>query len=149
MVVTVTLHMIRVFYHGAYKPPREFNWVIGVMLFLLTLLLSFTGYLLPWDQIGYWAITVGSNMASYAPLLGAQAHNVLTGPAGGCGSADADSLLHAARDRPAAGRRGVDGRPLLAHPQGWRRGWASATIAPRNRGGARRAGRTLPVGSLN
>ena len=63
MVVTVTLHMVRVFYHGAYKPPREFNWVIGVTLFLITLLLSFTGYLLPWDQIGYWAITVGSNMA--------------------------------------------------------------------------------------
>ncbi len=79
MVVTVTLHMIRVFYHGAYKPPREFNWIVGVVLFLVTLLLSFTGYLLPWDQIGYWAITVGSNMASYAPLLGTQAHVVLTG----------------------------------------------------------------------
>jgi quinol-cytochrome oxidoreductase complex cytochrome b subunit len=85
MVVTVTLHMIRVFYHGAYKPPREFNWVIGVVLFLTTLLLSFTGYLLPWDQIGYWAITVGSNMASYAPLLGAQAHNILTGQPVGVG----------------------------------------------------------------
>ncbi|HKW22692.1 MAG TPA: selenite/tellurite reduction operon b-type cytochrome ExtP [Ktedonobacterales bacterium] len=85
MVVTVTLHMIRVFYHGAYKPPREFNWVIGVVLFLTTLLLSFTGYLLPWDQIGYWAITVGSNMASYAPLLGAQVHNVLTGQPVGVG----------------------------------------------------------------
>jgi quinol-cytochrome oxidoreductase complex cytochrome b subunit len=85
MVVTVTLHMIRVFYHGAYKPPREFNWVIGVTLFLLTLLLSFTGYLLPWDQIGFWAITVGSNMASYAPLLGAQVHNGLTGQPVGVG----------------------------------------------------------------
>ena len=50
MVVSVTLHMIRVFYHGAYKPPREFNWVVGVMLFFVTLFLSFTGYLLPWDQ---------------------------------------------------------------------------------------------------
>jgi quinol-cytochrome oxidoreductase complex cytochrome b subunit len=85
MVVTVTLHMVRVFYHGAYKPPREFNWVVGVILFLTTLLLSFTGYLLPWDQIGYWAITVGSNMASYAPLLGDQAHNVLTGQPVGVG----------------------------------------------------------------
>jgi quinol-cytochrome oxidoreductase complex cytochrome b subunit len=85
MVVTVTLHMIRVFYHGAYKPPREFNWVVGVVLFLTTLLLSFTGYLLPWDQIGYWAITVGSNMASYAPLLGTQAHTVLTGSPVGVG----------------------------------------------------------------
>ncbi|HEY7343250.1 MAG TPA: cytochrome b N-terminal domain-containing protein, partial [Ktedonobacterales bacterium] len=85
MVVTVTLHMIRVFYHGAYKPPREFNWVIGVVLFLSTLFLSFSGYLLPWDQIGYWAITVGSNMVSYAPLLGAQAHNILTGQPVGVG----------------------------------------------------------------
>ena len=51
MVLSVFLHMARVFYHGAYKPPREFNWVIGVVLLLLTLLLSFTGYLLPWDQL--------------------------------------------------------------------------------------------------
>src|SRR5579859_3915417 len=79
MVITVTLHMIRVFYHGAYKPPREFNWVVGVVLFLVTLLLSFTGYLLPWDQIGYWAITVGSNMAPYTPLLGDPVYKVLVG----------------------------------------------------------------------
>ena len=51
MVIVVFLHMSRVFYHGAYKAPREFNWVIGVILLLLTLLLSFTGYLLPWDQL--------------------------------------------------------------------------------------------------
>jgi quinol-cytochrome oxidoreductase complex cytochrome b subunit len=69
MVLTVFLHMVRVFYHGAYKPPREFNWVIGVLLLLMTLLLSFSGYLLPWDQIAFWAITVGTNMALYAPLL--------------------------------------------------------------------------------
>ena len=69
MVLTVFLHMIRVFYHGAYKPPREFNWVIGVLLLFFTLALSFTGYLLPWDQIAFWAITVGTQMATYAPLL--------------------------------------------------------------------------------
>jgi quinol-cytochrome oxidoreductase complex cytochrome b subunit len=69
MVLTVFLHMIRVFYHGAYKPPREFNWVIGVLLLFSTLWLSFTGYLLPWDQIAFWAITVGTEMASYAPLI--------------------------------------------------------------------------------
>src|SRR5689334_13010002 len=79
MVITVTLHMIRVFYHGAYKPPREFNWAVGVLLFLITLLLSFTGYLLPWDQIGYWAITVGSNMAGYAPVIPIQSHPILAG----------------------------------------------------------------------
>jgi len=70
MVVTVILHMARVFLTGSYKPPREFNWVIGVGLLVLTLLLSFTGYLLPWDQLAFWAITVGTNMAAAVPLLG-------------------------------------------------------------------------------
>jgi quinol-cytochrome oxidoreductase complex cytochrome b subunit len=79
MVLTVFLHMIRVFYHGAYKPPREFNWVVGVVLLLLTLLLSFTGYLLPWDQIAFWAITVGSQMATYAPLLSRESSIFLLG----------------------------------------------------------------------
>ena len=63
MVIAVWLHMYRVFLTGSYKPPREFNWVVGVLLLVLTLLLSFTGYLLPWDQLAIWAITVGSNMA--------------------------------------------------------------------------------------
>ena len=70
MVITVMLHMYRVFLTGSYKPPREFNWVVGVVLLLLTLLLSFTGYLLPWDQLAMWAITVGSNMARAVPLVG-------------------------------------------------------------------------------
>jgi quinol-cytochrome oxidoreductase complex cytochrome b subunit len=70
MVLFVALHMCRAFYTAAYKPPREFNWVIGVGLFLLTLGLSFTGYLLPWDQLAYWAITVGTSIAGYAPLVG-------------------------------------------------------------------------------
>ena len=70
MVLFVVLHMCRVFYTGAYKTPREFNWVVGVMLFLLTLALSFTGYLLPWDQLAYWAITVGTSIAGYAPVVG-------------------------------------------------------------------------------
>jgi len=79
MVLTVFLHMIRVFYHGAYKPPREFNWVVGVLLLFLTLMLSFTGYLLPWDQIAFWAITVGTQMAQYAPLLGSESSFFLLG----------------------------------------------------------------------
>jgi len=70
MVITVCLHMYRVFLTGSYKPPREFNWNVGVILLVLTLLLSFTGYLLPWDQLAVWAITVGSNMARATPLLG-------------------------------------------------------------------------------
>src|ERR1700691_198850 len=70
MVITIWLHMFRVFMTGSYKPPREFNWVVGVILLVLTLLLSFTGYLLPWDQLSIWAVTVGSNMARATPLLG-------------------------------------------------------------------------------
>src|SRR5437773_21388 len=70
MIVFVWLHMFRVFLTGSYKPPREFNWVVGVLLLVLTLLLSFTGYLLPWDQLSIWAVTVGSNMARATPLLG-------------------------------------------------------------------------------
>jgi quinol-cytochrome oxidoreductase complex cytochrome b subunit len=70
MVLSVFLHMSRVFYHGAYKPPREFNWVVGVVLLFLTLLLSFSGYLLPWDQLALWAVTVGTNMAGFVPVVG-------------------------------------------------------------------------------
>lgn len=70
MVITVWLHMFRVFLTGAYKPPREFNWNVGVTLLVLTMLLSFTGYLLPWDQLAMWAITVGTNMARATPFVG-------------------------------------------------------------------------------
>ena len=79
MVLTVFLHMIRVFYHGAYKPPREFNWAVGVLLLFSTLWLSFTGYLLPWDQISFWAVTVGTQMATYAPLMASESGFVLLG----------------------------------------------------------------------
>jgi quinol-cytochrome oxidoreductase complex cytochrome b subunit len=70
MIITVWLHMFRVFMTGSYKPPREFNWSIGVILLVLTMLLSFTGYLLPWDQLAIWAVTVGTNMARATPFLG-------------------------------------------------------------------------------
>ncbi len=79
MVIVVGLHLLRVFYSGAYKPPRQFNWVIGVGLFVVTLLLSFTGYLLPWDQLAYWAITVGTNIAGYVPLLGGHVRSLMLG----------------------------------------------------------------------
>jgi len=79
MVFSVTLHMARVFYTGAYKPPREFNWVVGVILLFLTLGLSFTGYLLPWDQLSIWAVTVGTNLAGYSPLIANQVRFLLLG----------------------------------------------------------------------
>ena len=92
MVLTVLLHMMRVFYTGAYKPPREFNWVVGVILLILTLLLSFTGYLLPWDQLAIWAITVGSNMARATPFLGNE------GPGAALLALGDIKLIHAADD---------------------------------------------------
>ncbi len=85
MVAAVFLHMVRVFLAGAYKngtaanQNRQLNWIIGVALLLFTLLLSFTGYLLPWDQLAYWAITVGTNIASSAPLVGEKMRFFLLG----------------------------------------------------------------------
>jgi len=79
MVAAVFLHMCRVFLTGSYKPPREFNWVLGVLLLLVTVFMSFTGYLLPWDQLAFWAITVGTSIASYAPLVGKQVKFILLG----------------------------------------------------------------------
>jgi quinol-cytochrome oxidoreductase complex cytochrome b subunit len=81
MVACVFLHMCRVFLTGSYKPPREFNWVVGVCLFGLTLLSSFTGYLLPWDQLAFWAITVGTSIAGYAPFIGKAIKFILLGDA--------------------------------------------------------------------
>jgi quinol-cytochrome oxidoreductase complex cytochrome b subunit len=78
-VLTVAAHLARVFYRGAYKSPKEFNWVIGVVLLVLTLLLSFTGYLLPWDQLAYWAVTVGTAMAAYVPIVGDLVQELLLG----------------------------------------------------------------------
>ena len=85
MVAVVFLHMVRVFLTGAFKngvavnQNRPLNWIVGLVLLLLTLLLSFTGYLLPWDQLAYWAITVGTNIASSAPVLGEASRFILLG----------------------------------------------------------------------
>ena len=70
MVVTIFLHMLRVFIYGAYKKPRELNWVTGVLLFSLVMAFSFTGYLLPWDQKAYWATQVGTSIAGTVPVVG-------------------------------------------------------------------------------
>jgi cytochrome b6 len=79
MVLLVFAHMFKVFYRGAYRPPREFNWVIGVVLLIVTLFLSYTGYLLPWDQLAFWAITVGSNILSAVPVLGQKIRFLMLG----------------------------------------------------------------------
>ncbi len=85
MVAAVFLHLVRVFLTGAYKngvgqnQRREWNWVFGVAMLLLTLFLSFTGYLLPWDQLAYWAVTVGTNIASSVPFVGPTARELLIG----------------------------------------------------------------------
>jgi len=85
MVAVVFFHMARVFFTGAYKngasvqANRPLNWLVGILLLLLTLFLSFTGYLLPWDQLAYWAITVGTNIARAAPLIGEKVRYILLG----------------------------------------------------------------------
>jgi quinol-cytochrome oxidoreductase complex cytochrome b subunit len=79
MVFLVFAHMFKVFYRGAYRPPREFNWVIGIVLLLITLLLSYTGYLLPWDQLAFWAVTVGTNIISALPIIGNKVRFVALG----------------------------------------------------------------------
>ena len=79
MVVLVFLHMARVFFFGAYKYPRELNWVIGVTLLILTMIMSFTGYLLPVDQRAYWATVVGVNINGTGPLLGPYLSDFLRG----------------------------------------------------------------------
>src|SRR5262249_29576907 len=85
MVAAVALHLVRVYLTGAYKngtgrgQKREWNWVLGVLMLLATLILSFTGYLLPWDQLAYWAVTVGTNIAASIPLVGPRVRELLIG----------------------------------------------------------------------
>ncbi|MCF8225225.1 MAG: cytochrome b N-terminal domain-containing protein [Bacteroidales bacterium] len=69
MVITVFLHLLRVFYTGSYLGGRYVNWIIGVAMFVVVLFMSFSGYLLPWDQLSYWAVTIGSNIAASAREL--------------------------------------------------------------------------------
>lgn len=70
MIVAVVLHMIRTYFMGAYKKPRELTWVTGVLIFLVTITFGFTGYLLPWNQIAFWATTVGTESAAKVPVIG-------------------------------------------------------------------------------
>jgi len=79
LLVVVFLHLLRVFYTSAYRPPREFNWQLGLSLLFLTVAASFTGYLLPWDQLAYWAITVVNSIIKYVPLIGETSSRLLLG----------------------------------------------------------------------
>jgi len=121
-----------VFLTGSYKKPREFNWNIGVLLLVFTLLLSFTGYLLPDDQLGFWAVTVGTNMARATPLLGHEGpfgsmlgmtpyNDVRFGLLGGS-IVDANALpvLYLALHWDSDCGFDSDDRALLAGAEGWR-----------------------------
>lgn len=79
MVILVTAHMLRVYFMGSYKYPREVTWLVGVGLFLLVMGFGFTGYLLPWDQKAYWATMVGTNIAGQTPIIGAYVSKVMKG----------------------------------------------------------------------
>jgi quinol-cytochrome oxidoreductase complex cytochrome b subunit len=79
MVITISLHLLRTFFYGAYKYPRELTWLTGVLLLLVTLGMGFTGYLLPWDQRAYWATTVATSITGTVPLIGPFIANALRG----------------------------------------------------------------------
>lgn len=79
MVVVAVLHMLRVFFTGAHRSPRELNWLIGMAMLLLVLAANFTGYLLPWDQLAFWAITVGTGVIEYVPIVGPFLSRLLLG----------------------------------------------------------------------
>jgi quinol-cytochrome oxidoreductase complex cytochrome b subunit len=103
MVGAVIVHLLRVFLTGSYKPPRELNWVVGVALLVLTMLMAFTGELLRWDQPGYWATRVGTELLSAAPLAGSD------GPFAGLLGVTRDSDLRAVL----VGSPSVDASALL------------------------------------
>ena len=79
MVVAVVLHLLRVFLTGGHRAPRQNNWIVGVIMLLLVLGANFTGYLLPWDQLAYWAITVGTSILTYIPFFGEALSRLLLG----------------------------------------------------------------------
>ncbi|MFC7195696.1 cytochrome bc complex cytochrome b subunit [Halosimplex aquaticum] len=79
MVAAVFLHMLRVYFTGAYKEPRELNWIIGIVLISLTMVFGYTGYLLPWDQLAFWAGQIGAEMSLSIPLIGEWVAQLLFG----------------------------------------------------------------------
>jgi len=97
LVVTAFLHLLRVFYTGGFKKGRSANWLVGIILLLLVVAFNFTGYLLPWDQLAFWAITVGTSLLSYVPLIGESISNfLLAGPEVGQGALRNFYAIHVA-----------------------------------------------------
>ena len=95
LVVTAFLHLLRVLFTAGYKQGRTMNWLIGIALLLVVLAANFTGYLLPWDQLAYWAVTIGTSMAEAAPIFGEQVNLLLRGaPDIGAGGLLRFYLLH-------------------------------------------------------
>ena len=99
-IILLFRHMGRVFLFGAYKYPRELNWLLGVLLLVLAMLEGFTGYLLPWDQTAYWATVVGINLNATAPFLGPFIADFLRGGQGDRHQYALDLLLHAHAAHP-------------------------------------------------
>jgi quinol-cytochrome oxidoreductase complex cytochrome b subunit len=79
LLIIVFLHFLRVFFTGAFHPPRQFNWIIGLVMFLAVLTSNITGYLLPWDQLAFWAITICTGMLQYVPILGEWLQSLVRG----------------------------------------------------------------------
>ncbi len=79
MIAAVMLHMIRIYFMGAYKKPRELNWVVGIFLLLTVTTFGFSGYLLPWDQLSYWATKIGTGIAGSIPIVGGYISLILMG----------------------------------------------------------------------
>lgn len=79
MILAAFLHMLAVFFKGAYQEPREFNWIIGVLLLLITIFFGFSGYILPWDQLGYYAAAIAANIADGTPFIGKFVKSILLG----------------------------------------------------------------------
>jgi quinol-cytochrome oxidoreductase complex cytochrome b subunit len=79
MIAAVMLHMMRIYFMGAYKKPRELNWVVGVTLLLITTTFGFSGYLLPWDQLAFWATKIGTGIAGSIPIMGQYISLLLVG----------------------------------------------------------------------
>jgi quinol-cytochrome oxidoreductase complex cytochrome b subunit len=123
LMAVIGLHMARTFFSGAYKAPREMNWIVGVILLLLVVGLAFTGYLLRWDQDGFWASVVGIKIGSYSPFLGPYVtHFLLGGDVVGPATLSRFFAIHVwllpAAIAPAAAPRRVRQRVRVHRPAG-------------------------------